>query len=250
MRTVLKDNKRISIINNLVFKSIVWIVILLTVTSFAPTAVQKVSMKMETKNLSKGMQVTINADIYYHYAEGKMIMHFINPIEYILITNNKGEAKIYNPKTNEVSLKMGFDFDTKNTLLYYFLANKQYDLGLKDLGFTLQSTSFDDGLMITKWKPPFSMNTAVGYVELVHEKYLPIYLAYYTSQNKLSKKIYYYDYAQVANVKVPVKVVEFNYFNENDSMVSKTTYSNIKYNEQAQSTYFNYKIPENAKVVE
>ncbi|MBL6963602.1 MAG: hypothetical protein ISR55_07255 [Bacteroidetes bacterium] len=205
---------------------------------------------METVNLAQNKKFTVYANIYYNYSLGKLLMHFTKPTDYILITNSKGEAKLYDPARNEVSLKRGFEYDTKNTLLYYFLSNKQYDLGLKDLDFKLLNTKFEEGLMITKWQPPFNMNSSIGHVELVHENYLPIYLAYYSPDGKLSKKIYYYNYQSVLEIKIPMKVVEFNYLSETDSLVSRTSYSNIKYNEQAVSSYFNYKIPDNAQVVD
>jgi outer membrane lipoprotein-sorting protein len=219
-------------------------------SSFLSSPVKKISCSMETVSLTQNKKFRLTADIYYNYSSGKLIMHYSKPSDYLLLTNSKGEAKMYNPKTNEVSLKMGFEYDTKNTLLYYFFANKQYDLGLKDLGFSLKDTKFDEGLMITTWQPPFDMKSAVGKVELVHENYLPIYLGYFSPEGKLTKKIYYYEYTQVANVKLPLKVVEFNYLSNNDSLVSRTIYSNIKYNEQANSKYFSFKIPDNAKVID
>jgi len=178
-----------------------------------------------------------------------MITRYTKPNEYFVITNVSGDAQIYYPAKNEVFMTQSLIFETEKSFLYYFLNNKIADLGLKDLGFTLSKTHFEDKMLVSTWKPSVKLNSKIGKIELVHENQLPIYIAYYDEKYKLTKKIYYYDYYNHPSLKLPQKVVEFNYLPKGDSVVNKLVYSNIKLNEQANSTWFNYKIPANAKVV-
>ena len=212
--------------------------------------IRRISLLMETKILSQGKYVSSAAEIFYKFREGEMIVRYQKPFEYIVISNAKGEAKVYNPKTNEVSVQQGFMYETEKSLFYYFFSNRTTDLGLKDLGFMLDNTRFEDGMIITTWKPGLSIGEQVSKVELVHEKYLPIYLGYYDKKGQLTKKIFYYDYFSSGSIRLPTKVTEFSYLPDGDSVISRTVYGNFKFNENAQSSYFDFKIPANAKIVD
>ncbi|MCX6272259.1 MAG: hypothetical protein NTU44_13795 [Bacteroidetes bacterium] len=207
----------------------------------------KVSMKMEAKSLNKGKAMVINAEIYYQFDQGRMLTRYLPPLDYLFFTNNKGEAKIYYPKTNEVYTKQSSEFDSEKGLLYFFLSNKLSDLGMKDMGFTITDTRFEEKLMITTWFPPAQLLNFCSKVELVHESYHPIYIAYFDSKGKVFRKIFYYDYTSYAQFSMPTKVVELDYHAQGDSVVNKITYSDIRVGEKANSNYFNYKIPINAR---
>lgn len=218
----------------------------LILTSFvSPT---KVSMRMEAKSLNKGKAMIINAEIFYQFDKGNMLTRYLSPLNYMFFTNQKGEAKVYYPKTNEVYLKQSADFDSEKCLLYFFLSNKLNDLGLKDMGFSITDTRFEDHLVITTWFPPAVLINSYGKVELVHEDYRPIYIAYFDKSGKITKKIFYYEYSSFPQFSLPTKVVELDYLSNGDSIVNKITYSDIKVGEKANSYYFNYKIPLNATV--
>ena len=236
-------------IENLVKKTgflVLGITFLLTSLSLInPT---KVSMRMEAKSLVKGKAMVINAEIFYQYDQGNLVTRYLPPLDYLFITNQKGEAKVYYPKTNEVYLKQSAEYDSEKSLLYFFLSNKMSDLGLKDMGFSITDTRFEDKLVITTWFPPAALVNLYGKVELVHEDYKPIYIAYYDRSGKVMRKIFYYEYASFPQFSMPTKVVEFDYVAPNDSIVNKITYSNILTGDKANSSYFNFKIPVNAKV--
>jgi hypothetical protein len=82
----------------------------------------------------------------------------------------------------------------------------------------------------------------------VHESYKPIYIAWYGPKEKLIKKIYYYEYTSYADFALPLKVVEIGYAGNGDSTITKMTYSQVKTGVSANSSFFNFKIPVNAKV--
>jgi len=231
-------------------KIVICFLIAFTLFSFTSTStLKKVSIHVESKSLKQSKVIITVADIYYNLEAKKMITRYIKPSEYFVITNATGEALIYNPSKNEVFITQSLIFETEKSFLYYFLNNKLSDLGLKDLGFTLSNTRFEGKMMVTTWKPSVKLSANISKIELVHENQLPVFIAYYDEKYKLTKKIYYYDYETNLSLKMPKKVVEFNYLPKADSIVNKIVYSDIKINEQAQSTYFNYKIPANAKVV-
>lgn len=208
----------------------------------------RISLNMESQSLRNGKKSTVTAEIYYRPVTGILTIHYLKPVDCVFMSNAKGEAKIYYPQKNEVFITQSVAYDTEKSLLYYFLSNKTSDLGLKSMGFILNETRYEDKLLITTWKAPVSLAKEFSQVELVAENYLPIYIGYYNASFKLIKKIYYYDYTTVSSIRLPLKVVEFNYLPDGDSIINRISYSNIKINELAQSTYFNFKIPENAKI--
>lgn len=231
------------------YKYLIPVIILIFLLSFKYYQNNRISISMESKTLSNGKVLTINADIFYDHSQKTMITHYAKPNDYYFITNSKGEAKVYNPTTNEVYLEQGIQYNTNQTLFYYFMSNQIYDLGLKDLGFKITDTKFKDGMQITTWFSPPTLAETVSKVELVHENYLPIYLGYYDKNGKLTKKIYYYNYSDDVSIKFPLKVVEFNYLISGDSIVNKIAYSNLKIGNQDTNKDFEFKIPENAKII-
>lgn len=210
-----------------------------------------VSIKMKSNILMKGTVVNTDADLYYNYTTGKLVTYFNKPLKYTMISNSKGEAKIYFPEKNEVIVNRDDAFNSDYSLIYFFLANKTSDLGLKDMGFTLSNTSFKDGHMITNWVASTSGTSGVEKVELVHKNFQPIYIEYITKDDKTLQKVFYYDYKPVGSIKFPMKVVEFNYLSDGDSAITKTTYSDIVFgiNDLNKSKY-DFEVPTNAKVIE
>jgi len=86
-------------------------------------------------------------------------------------------------------------------------------------------------------------------VELVHERQNPIYLAYVEATGKVVKKVYFYDYIQVGDIEFPTSITQIDYMASNDSIVTKTTYSDIKVDNQMKTDYLDFEIPRNARVI-
>jgi len=210
--------------------------------------IENIRIAMTTKVLEKGKKIIIKAEIYYQARDGKMIIHYSYPTEYFFITNSKGEAKFYDPKNNTVYKKQHFMYSSESSYFYYFLSNKMNDMGLKDLGLHLSETKFEDNLLITTWFPKIIGDGKVGKVELVHENYKPIFMAYYDTKGKILRKVYYYQYADFNNISIPLKVTEFSYLPEGDSVITKTNYSDVKINDL--SANLDNIIPRDAKNVD
>lgn len=220
--------------------------------SFTPQIIEKkMSLTMTSKLLKKGKKVVYNTDVFYHFDKGIMITHNFEPFEYYMITDAKGEIKMYYPKKNEVFISRDPSQITEHSIFYYFLSNRLFDFGLRDLGFTISKTEPQKDVIVTQWSPPKQIENNIKWVELVHQKNLPIYMAYYSPKNKISRKIYYYDYTELNQlpIRFPQKIVEFNYLDDGDSIITQMIFSKILYGKAASSSVFDFKIPMNAKIV-
>ncbi len=210
---------------------------------------RKISLFLENKVLHKGKFVLTKAEIFYRYDVGKMVMHYTYPDEYVLITNSQGEAKIYYPAKKQLFIQKNQILSSENDILYYFLSNKQNDLGLKELGCTLKETKIENNLLITTWLPPTAQADKISEIEMAHENYQPIFSSYKTQKNKFLRKIYYSNYFSDSEVSFPTKITEINYLANGDSIISRKTYSNILLGNQANSSYFDFQIPADAQLM-
>ena len=216
---------------------------------FSQQLVDQVQVKMNSRTMNKGKYTSIIADIWYQAHDGKMVSHYTSPYNMVVITNNKGEAQLYNVEQNTINTQQNQAFSTQGGYFYYFLANKLNDLGLTEMGFQILDTKFSGTKVISKWLPPSSLLTALKHVELVLDDYKPVYMAYYNPKGKLIRKVYYYNYRSLSNmVSIPLTVTEINYLGEGDSILTKTVYSDVKINLDVEKTgYLNFKIPADAK---
>ncbi len=204
----------------------------------------------ETANVHNGKKITIVQDLYYQAPSNKMVIHFIAPQDYIYISSLQGEAKFYYPKTNQVKVMHDLFLSSKNNLLYYFANNQVSDLGLQEGGYTLTQSRNEGDLIISTWQAPLSQQKYISKAEIVHQNYLPKYLAYYSPQGKIIQKIYYLNYQNFGNFVLPQRLVEIEYKAPQDSVIHSTQYSKIRSEYKNFDGYFNFKIPENAKVLE
>ncbi|MTI38789.1 hypothetical protein [Fulvivirga lutimaris] len=209
----------------------------------------KISMSMEAKTAKDGYVSSINAIIYYNN-DGKMVTYYSHPKEYILLNNIKGEIKIYDAKENTVLQQQNYRYSTETSQFYFFLNNKQSDLGLKQMGFIQSNISFEEDVMVTEWLPPAEMAQAITKVELVHENGVPIYIAYYDANNQLSTKSYYYNYNELyPGLSFPATITKISYISPTDSTITKTSFNNILIDEKVDTKAINFKIPDNAKSI-
>jgi hypothetical protein len=119
------------------------------------------------------------------------------------------------------------------------------------MGFTLFKTTQGKGVVTTWWSPPASLTNSVDKVEMVHENYLPIYMAYH-QQKKITRKVYYYNYTNdpALPLRIPQKILEYHYLSDGDSLLNQLSFTHILFGSRATSPLFEFKIPANAKVVE
>ena len=222
---------------------------MLCASFFIYAPVERLSMNLVSKALQNGKSITTKAEVYYRISGGLLVTYITSPVEFLVITNDKGEIKMYDIKSNLISQMQAFDFSSENSFIHDFLLGSTNDMGLRRLGFTLKSSKVEDDMVITEWIPPLEINSPTNRIELVHENYSPIYMAFYGAKDKLLSKIYYSNYQNVGDLHIPLTITEFQYHPNGDSTVTKRIYSDIKLNEQVNEKWLNYKIPENAKIV-
>lgn len=210
---------------------------------------QKISLNIEAKTVAKGQKKIIKSDVYY-LSNGKMISYYQEPDGLILSNNRKGEITLYNKTNNTVTTQQNFLYGTETNQLYYFLENKKSDLGLINLGYSISETRFENALKITHWNAPEKLKASISKVELVHEKSNPIYMAYYGKNKNFLKKVYFYKYEKIGEyITLPLHTIQIDFISPSDSVITKTTYSNIKINQEVDDSKFDFSIPKDAIVV-
>ncbi|WP_111445383.1 LolA family protein [Breznakibacter xylanolyticus] len=208
-----------------------------------------VSADVTHQILQKGKVMTVKSQTLYDGKSDKIVCHYFNPKEFYKTVNNKGEMRIYFPKDNTVSYTQNNHYSSNNELMYYFVNNKVDDLGLKSEGFKVKSTNYKDDHLVVTWEAPVHL-MPVKEVDVVFENYLPIYSEYRGVDGKVLKKIYYYQYFSCPEFNFPQKITEVSFDASPDSILKRTTYSNIKIGNQVDRTLFNFEIPANAKKVD
>ncbi len=217
---------------------------------FHNAGVDRIMMRMESQSLHKGKRVDVMAELFYQAMDGRLVTKYHTPVDHVMVTTNKGELAIYNEVDNTVYREQNMDYSSENNLIYFFLSGRIQDLGLRHMGFELMDTEFVEGLVKTSWFPPAELYHLFSRIELVHENHLPIYVGYYDSTKKLIKKVYYTDYRNFPEIIIPATVTEFNYLPGNDSIVNRLRFSDIRINRHATSSWFHFKIPDDASVLD
>lgn len=229
---------------------LVLLVIGFAALGFHYLSVERIMMEMESQSLHRGKRADVKASLFYQSLDGRLVTRYTQPVEQVMITNNKGELAIFNEQDNTVYRTQSLEYSSENNLIYFFLQGKTSDLGLQQMGFQLMDTRFEDGMVITKWFPPSGMYHLFSQVELVHENYLPIFTGYYDKDKMLVKKVYYTDYRQFPEITLPMAITEFNYLPGGDSIVNRVKFSEVQINQRAVSPWFNFSIPHDAKILE
>lgn len=207
---------------------------------------QRMSANVLIRKVQDGYKTRIKGTLYYSVT-GKMVTYFTEPSEIVILNNSKGEVTIYDKNSNTVIQDQNVSYSSKTNELYYFLTNKQQSLGLDEAGFTLENTSFDDDLMVTTWKAPMEMSKYFSTIKLVHRQENPIFAEYKDGEGKVVKKVYFYDYQYINGYNFPLSVTQIDYKSANDSIMSKTTFSDFKFNDEVADDFMNYQVPASAK---
>ncbi|MCK9162958.1 MAG: hypothetical protein M0O93_01245 [Bacteroidales bacterium] len=233
------------LIMNLFLKQSFFIVIIFI--SLSSLAQKRISASVEIKQVKNKKVITIKKDIFYQ-SNGNFVVHMTKPQEYYVVTNSLGEAKAYMPQTNEVLIINDPFFSSQNELLYSFLSNDFQDFGLQKIGFKLKSQKKEGTKIIKTFITDKKEIKDISKIEMVYEKNLPIYSAYY-KQKEITRKIYYNKYMHFKMFTFPTQITEISYDSPSDSTVKREVYSNIKVDEFIKNSLFDYKIPASAKLV-
>jgi len=223
--------------------------ILLLTSTFPSGTVEKLSMDMVSKKLYQGKSVTVNGAVYYKSQGGLMITRITYPFEQITVVNGLGEFKNYDPKSNTVTLMQGADLSSKSSFIYSFLSGRTNDLGITDMGFKLQSTKVDKGIVVQTYAPKTDMVQEAQKVEIALENNLPIFVGFFGADGAPISKTYYTNFQNVSYLKMPLTITEIDYLAPNDSSITKRIYSNLKLNADVSNEWINYQIPSTARVL-
>lgn len=230
--------------------SITVIALTVLLAGYSFSGADRVMLRMESHSLQGGKAAGIRAELFFHALDGKLITKIEAPVNQVMITNRLGELTIYDPVKNSVFRTQSLEYSSENNLIYFFLNGKIQDLGLSDMGFTRQKTAFDGGLQITHWMPPSQLNHLFSNVELVHDDYMPIYAGYYDAAGKLVKKVYYSEYEIFTDIILPMRLTEFNYLPNGDSIINRVLLSDVRMNRRAVSSWFDFEIPDDASITD
>ena len=207
-----------------------------------------ISLKQKTEVLDNRKKATKKVDLYFDKEKQVITKYYYSSPDFVTVVNPFGEVKTYYPESNEVAYEQVPELSSKRTLIYYFTNNFIEDLGLVDEGFRLVSNEFDGQYYVTTWQPPSTLKGIVT-VKMVFENGLPIYSEYQASKENILKKIYYTNYKDFRQFRLPMNIVEISYIPSKDSIISRTSFSDVKVSWSDDSPYFNFKIPEDAKPI-
>lgn len=209
---------------------------------------KRISADVQIKQMKNHRVVTVEKTIYYQ-RDGKFVAHFTKPEEYISITNSLGETKVYMPRVNEVMTMNDKTYSSKNELLHTFLSNSYSDLGLGELGFRVRSQKKAGNKIVKTYTTTNAAFKDVSKVEIAFQNQMPVYCAYFDKKQNVKRKIFYSSYQRCGAFSFPARITEIDYNTPKDSVLSRQIYSNIQIDNFRGKTYFDFKIPSNAKKV-
>jgi hypothetical protein len=207
----------------------------------------RVSVHQETQVLNKGTKSIFKCDIYYNKEKDAVVTHHSYPAEFVKMSNRFGEMKIYFPGTNSLTIKQNESLSTTNELLYYFINNKVSDLGLSKEGFKLVNSARDEDMVITTWQAPATLK-AIFQIRIAFKDMLPVYAEHIGIDGFIKKKIFYSGYSDFKTFRLPLRITEISFESKTDSTIRLSVFSNVQTSDFADDNYFNFKIPDDAKI--
>ena len=225
-----------------------YILVLITAAALlAPagaSAQRRISAGVEVKQAAGGKVATVTKRVFCSL-DGRIVVHFLKPEDYIVTSNVKGETRLFIPRTNEVVMDNTAVMTSQDELVSVFMSGRGEDLGLGMYGYRLQATTREDGLV----KKTFvsDKDGDVPRVEIVYENFLPIYCGYLDASGKTISKTFYSNYVPAGRMRLPTRVTSITYTSQKDSSVMRTIYSDIRVDDD--DPYYDFQVPANAKVV-
>lgn len=234
--------------NNLLKQIFLLLPVLSVSVSLQAQPASYIAVKQHTEVLENNNKLGTDVDWFLDNNKQTLTKYYHSSPDFIIVTNSLGEIKTYYPSRNEVDYKQISEMSSKRNLIYYFANNLTDNLGLADEGFSLISNTFEDQYYVTIWKAPSVLN-GVETVKMVFDNGFPVYSEYAANKKKILKKIYYTNYKDFEQFRLPLKIIEISYRTSGDSIISRTVFSDVKVSSVADNSYFNFKIPENAKPI-
>ena len=101
--------------------------------------------------------------------------------------------------------------------------------------------------MITTWQAPVSLKV-INQIKIVFKDMLPIYAEYLGLDGNIKKKIYYSRYSDFKSFSMPLRITEITFESKTDSTIRLSVFSNVRTTDFPDDNYFNFKIPDDAKI--
>lgn len=228
-------------------RRLIFVLALLCALSASAFSQRKVSVHMTTESLQKGTVVRSEAEIFFRFPEGDMVLKEIYPDQNIYMSNPLGEVRLYNPKKNQVIVRANEIFTSRNQNLYYFLTSQTYDLGLQEHGFSLLKSEPEENWFVSWWQAPDHLRDQVNQIKLVHSDMMPVHADYLDRKGSSVMKVYFADYQPSGGSQIPSNITEIIYLSEGDSLIKRTRYTDIRWDADVDENRFNIVIPDDAE---
>ncbi|MFQ3214038.1 MAG: hypothetical protein ACJAT1_000556 [Marivirga sp.] len=209
---------------------------------------ENIQLKAYIKKANQGKMQSLEMTTYFG-VDGKMVSIYEKPDNIVIINNEKGNVTIYDRRNNTLVTSDNPYYSTRSNDLYYFLNNKKEDLGLSEMGFTVQNTLFENGFIVTNWSPPEQGKAYFSKIKLVHDNYNPIYVEYADENDQIVKKIFFSAYETFNYIELPKTITSIDFKTQNDSIVTRTTFDQIIFDSSETTDKLNFQIPSNAKLI-
>ncbi len=225
-----------------------WGIAILLFALVQGATLEKISSDVTTRVWQDGVAVQSTSSLYYH-TDGTLVIHSTEPEELIIKTNRLGEMYAYHPENNTVEYEQNPDMSSETSQFYLFFQGLTDDMGLRRMGFRQSGSDFTDENDISYWDPPPELATRISKAELVHQNYRPIYIAIHDVADRIIQQTYFHSYTEILDHDFPRKITTIQYESEQDSVVMQTLFENIRINEQADSPFFDFQIPDDARII-
>ena len=213
----------------------------------AADAQLRLSVDEQSVQVAGGKKVTTERSLYLN-ADGRLVVEQLRPNHTIALSNTLGEMRIYDVEANQVAILNNNEFASSKEMISIFASGGYVDMALPLYGYTQSNIRSEEGVIIKTFTPQSTATTAK--VELVFQNHLPICMIYYNANGEEMRKLYFSRY-QYERIPLPMRITEIEYSTAtSDSLVRRTTFSNLRFDGDATSTLFDFQIPADAKRVE
>ena len=214
--------------------------LLLVLLALPAAAQRKVSADVEIRTVVDHKSSTVTKSVHCE-SNGRMVTVFKKPSPYYMVSNSKGEVQLYRPSTNEVLSQIDQSMSSNTELVFLFMSGHIDDLGLGWFGYKVTATGRDGEYTKKTFTPA---DTQRPRVEIVYEKYLPIYCEYTSPEGKIISKKYLSDYQRFGRFMMPLRSTDISYGKGRDSTVTRTIYSSVRVDEDDPA--FGFTVPADA----
>ncbi len=193
---------------------------------------------IKSKNDSTGNLTMGN--FYYDKNEKKIIYHITFPKEQLWVFADTSvyrfeEGKLLDrtkgPAIHEFSI---FSLAANNQLANY---------GLKNSLYKLEKVEKEGNSVLTTWAPPLVLKDLLGKVIISNQNKRIMGIVFFDKDEVLVRKQFFREYKNIEGLEFPTEIVDMFILPDEGTTYQKTTYKNIKVNDEKNSSFHNYKLP-------